>query len=66
MLKPDRLNDIDYVIKAFERRTKSAREDVMADIICDLCLWADREGLDPLRQIERGIHYYEIEVEENY
>jgi len=50
----------EVAIKAFEAETGTYREDALADLLCDLMHWCDRNGLRFQKELERAEnHYYE-------
>lgn len=51
-------------VDRFRRACSTDKEDAIADLITNLLHLADREGFDPIHQLERGRMNYEAEVEE--
>lgn len=45
-------------ILAFEAVTGTDREDALADLLCDLMHWADRNGEDFDKQLSRARQHY--------
>ena len=52
----------EQVILRFEALTGCDREDALADMLCDLMHWCDRNGLDFARQVERAEYHYQCET----
>lgn len=49
-------------LACFRFHTGADEEDQVADLICDLRHWCDRNGYDFERELARGWEMYEIEV----
>ena len=50
-------------ILAFVAATRTDKEDAAADLIADLGHWCDRNGLNFLTQVRRGLRHYAEETE---
>jgi hypothetical protein len=61
----DRAGWAEQALTAFRSATRSEYQDVLADLLCDLIHWADREGVDFEREFARACGYYRDEVAEN-
>ena len=58
----DRAAWAESAIVAFEAATGTDREDALADLLCDLMHWADRNGADFASQLDRAYRNYEEET----
>jgi hypothetical protein len=64
---PEEMNDArsswaDAAIAAFQDETNTDIEDAVADLLCDLMHWCDRNMFDFDRELERGKNHYEEET----
>lgn len=57
----DRAQWAEKAIQAFMDETGTDREDALADLLCNLHHWCDAEGLDFLKEYQRGMVHYAVE-----
>jgi hypothetical protein len=58
----DRAKWAEAAIKEFERETGTDREDGLADLLCDLMHWADRNGFDFAAEMNQAAYHYDAET----
>lgn len=62
-MNDDRAASAEAAITAFVRSMYTDREDALADLLCDLMHWADREPVDFDAELARARFHYNAETE---
>lgn len=61
-MNDDRASWAATAIKEFIRETKTDPEDALADLLCDLMHWADRNNENFMGQFDRAVRSYKEET----